>query len=317
MLDPLGLVDAVVVAAPAPVAARLLRYVAPGAADAAAGIELSSSAVVALSLPPDTALPDNSGILVATGEPLRAKAFTLSSRKWPHLAERKTALVRASFGKFGDDAPLRWSDAELIAAATEDLATVTGVPITPIEAVVQRWPGGLAQYAPGHTDRVAEIDRAVAELDGLAVAGANQRRGGGGAGGPGARAGPPPPRRPRDTPSASASRANRATDNPVRPFSTALRVAGLTSMRRASSRNDSPAARRAARIASCGGSVGRSSMCSEYPNTPRPRSTAFETGLRAHLTRNRYRWDCSLGAIVRSPDSGPPYREEELRCRST
>ncbi|WP_280500891.1 protoporphyrinogen oxidase [Nocardia farcinica] len=175
VLDPLGLVDAVVVAAPAPVAARLLRYVAPGAADAAAGIELSSSAVVALSLPPDTALPDNSGILVATGEPLRAKAFTLSSRKWPHLAERKTALVRASFGKFGDDAPLRWSDAELIAAATEDLATVTGVPITPVEAVVQRWPGGLAQYAPGHTDRVAEIDRAVAELDGLAVAGAYLR----------------------------------------------------------------------------------------------------------------------------------------------
>ncbi|MET7769799.1 protoporphyrinogen oxidase [Nocardia sp. NPDC005366] len=172
VVDPIGAVDAVVLATPAPVAARLLRTVAPAAAAAAAGIEVSSSVVVALSLPRNTALPDNSGILVATGEPLRAKAFTLSSRKWPHLAARETALVRASFAKFGDDAPLSWTDDELIAAASEDLATVTGIPIDPLEAVVQRWPGGLAQYAPGHLDRVAEIESATAEFDDLAIAGA-------------------------------------------------------------------------------------------------------------------------------------------------
>lgn len=171
VLDPIGLVDAVVLAVPAPVAARLLRYVAPGAAAAASGIELSSSAVVAMALPAGTALPDNSGILVATGEGLRAKAFTLSSRKWPHLAERQDMLVRASFGRFGDDSPLSWPDEELIAAATEDLATVTGASIAPVTAVVQRWRGGLAQYAPGHLDRIAEIETATAELDGVAIAG--------------------------------------------------------------------------------------------------------------------------------------------------
>lgn len=172
VVDPLGAVDAVVVATPAPVAARLLHYAAPVAADAAAGIELSSSALVALALPRDTALPDNSGILVATGEPLRAKAFTLSSRKWPHLAQRDVALVRASFGRFGDASALTWSDDELIAAAVTDLSTVTGLPITPLEAVVQRWPGGLPQYAPGHTERIATLESAIAPLDGLAVAGA-------------------------------------------------------------------------------------------------------------------------------------------------
>ncbi|MDO3648976.1 protoporphyrinogen oxidase [Nocardia mangyaensis] len=172
VVDPLGAVDAVVLATPAPVTARLLHYAAPVAAEAAAGIELSSSALVALALPRDTALPDNSGILVATGEPLRAKAFTLSSRKWPHLAERDVALVRASFGRFGDESPLTWSDDELIAAAVTDLSTVTGLPVTPLEAVVQRWPGGLPQYAPGHTDRIATLESAIAPLDGLAVAGA-------------------------------------------------------------------------------------------------------------------------------------------------
>ncbi|WP_433203933.1 protoporphyrinogen oxidase [Nocardia sp. CA-107356] len=172
VLEPVGAVDAVVLATPAPVTANLLRPFAPAAASAAAGIELSSSVVVALGLPRDTALPQNSGILVATGEPLRAKAFTLSSRKWTHLAERETAAVRASFGKFGDDSSQTWSDADLIAAATEDLATVTGVTIAPTAALVQRWPGGLAQYAPGHLDRVAEIESATAGVDGLALAGA-------------------------------------------------------------------------------------------------------------------------------------------------
>ncbi|WP_024805921.1 protoporphyrinogen oxidase [Nocardia sp. BMG51109] len=171
-LDPFGEVDAVIVATPAPAAAALVRAAAPEAAQAMARIELSSSAVVALALPVDTPLPDNSGILVATGEPLRAKAFTLSSRKWPHLAERDVALVRASFGRSGDDTPLSWSDEQLIAAAAEDLCTVTGIESTPSAARVQRWPGGLPQYAPGHTELVAAIESAVAGVPGLAVAGA-------------------------------------------------------------------------------------------------------------------------------------------------
>ncbi|GAB4584979.1 protoporphyrinogen oxidase [Nocardia sp. IFM 10818] len=171
-LDPVGAVDAVILATPAPVTATLLREIAPAAAELAAGIDLSSSAVVALALPRDTALPDNSGILVATGEPLRAKAFTLSSRKWPHLAERDVALVRASFGRFGDDAALSWPDSDLITAAVEDLTTVTGAEIHPIQALVQRWVGGLPQYAPGHTARTADLRSATADLEGIALAGA-------------------------------------------------------------------------------------------------------------------------------------------------
>ncbi|BEK94819.1 protoporphyrinogen oxidase [Nocardia seriolae] len=171
-LDPVGEVDAVILATPAPVTAELLRGVAPEAAALAAGIELASSAVVAMALPAETALPDNSGILVATGEPLRAKAFTLSSRKWPHLAARDVALVRASFGRFGDDSPLSWPDDDLIEAAVEDLATVTGLEIRPLRTFVQRWPGGLPQYAPGHTTRIADLRSATADLPGLALAGA-------------------------------------------------------------------------------------------------------------------------------------------------
>ncbi|MFD6354171.1 protoporphyrinogen oxidase [Nocardia tengchongensis] len=170
-IDPIGDVDAVILATPAPEAARLLHDVAPFAAALAGGIELASSAVVALALPVDTALPDNSGILVATGEPLRAKAFTLSSRKWPHLAGRDVALVRASFGRYGDDSTQAWSDDDLVTAAVQDLTTVTGADIRPLRAVVQRWPGGLPQYAPGHVSRILELRSATTDLPGLALAG--------------------------------------------------------------------------------------------------------------------------------------------------
>ncbi|WP_157554975.1 protoporphyrinogen oxidase [Nocardia crassostreae] len=171
-LDPLGVVDGVILAVPAPATAALLREIAPAAADLVGGIDLASSAVVALALPRETALPDNSGILVATGESLRAKAFTLSSRKWPHLAERDVALVRASFGRFGDASPLSWPDSALIAAAVEDLTAVTGAEIRPSRAIVQRWVGGLPQYAPGHTARIAELRSATADLEGIALAAA-------------------------------------------------------------------------------------------------------------------------------------------------
>lgn len=170
--DPVGLMDGIVLAVPAPQLADLLAEIAPGAAAAAGRIPLASSAVVALALPAAADLPQNSGILVATDASLAAKAFTLSSRKWPHLAGRDVAVVRASFGRFGDAGIVDAPDADLVAAARRDLGTVTGVTDEPVAARVQRWYGGLPQYGPGHLDRVAEIERDVAGLDGVEVSGA-------------------------------------------------------------------------------------------------------------------------------------------------
>ena len=95
-------------------------------------MKLAASAVVGLKFESDTdpagnALPQNSGILVATDQnDVHAKAFTLSSRKWPHLAERGGALVRASFGRFGDDAIVRAEEDDLVDYALDDLQRLTG-----------------------------------------------------------------------------------------------------------------------------------------------------------------------------------------------
>jgi protoporphyrinogen/coproporphyrinogen III oxidase len=168
--------DAVLLAVPAPAARRLLGDVAPPAAKALALVELASMVIVAMALPADVALPDASGVLVASGErradgtPFTAKGFTFSSRKWPHLGGGEV-LVRGSAGRHGEVESLRVPDAELAAAVRADLAELTGVTAEPVRTVVTRWGGGLPQYGVGHVELVDTVEHAVAKVPRLAIAG--------------------------------------------------------------------------------------------------------------------------------------------------
>lgn len=158
---------AVVIATPAPQAAGLLSTAAPRAAAAAARIPVASSAVLAMAVPAGTPLPPQSGVLVATGEDLHAKAITLTTRKWG--ARGPAELVRMSFGRFGDDLARSASDERLRAWAIEDLRTVFGIAAEPIDILVHRWIDALPQYGPGHATLAAAVRAALPP--GLAVAG--------------------------------------------------------------------------------------------------------------------------------------------------
>ncbi|EIE99597.1 protoporphyrinogen oxidase [Saccharomonospora glauca] len=171
--------DAVVLAVPPPAASRLLASVAPEAAAAYGEMELASMAVVALALPPGTELPPTSGVLIgerelrSDGSRFTAKAFTFSARKWAHHGEEGgPLLVRGSVGRFGEARSLQVADDVLVTRVRSDLAELTGITAEPVDTYVMRWGGGLPQYGVGHAERVARIERAVARLDGLAVAGA-------------------------------------------------------------------------------------------------------------------------------------------------
>ncbi|MGC7098867.1 protoporphyrinogen oxidase [Amycolatopsis lurida] len=172
--------DAVLLAVPAPAARRLLDGVAPAASAAYGRVELASMAVIGLALPPGTELPDASGVLVGAserredGRPFAVKAFTFSARKWAHHGGDEV-LLRGSVGRFREPGALHADDDELVRLVLDDLAELTGVRAEPVDSVVTRWGGGLPQYGAGHTGLVASIDRAVAELPGLEVAGATLR----------------------------------------------------------------------------------------------------------------------------------------------
>lgn len=173
--------DRVLVATPAPTAARLLPNMAPDAGTRLKGVKLAASAVVGLKFesdtdPSGTSLPQNSGILVATDQDdVHAKAFTLSSRKWPHLAERGGALVRASFGRFGDDAIVRAEEDDLVDYALDDLQYLTGFDgraAGVAEIFTQRWFGGLPRFDATHLGTVAAVRDALSQSPGVDVTGA-------------------------------------------------------------------------------------------------------------------------------------------------
>lgn len=173
------LADAVVLATPAAPAARLLAEVAPLAASQLATIETASVVVVTFAFraadAPALAATDSSGFLVPPVEALRIKASTFSFAKWGWVraAGDGLLLMRTSLGRHGEEVALQATDEELVAWSRADLAAVAGLAADPADTHVQRWGGGLPQYALGHVDRVARVRAAVAAVPGLAVCGAS------------------------------------------------------------------------------------------------------------------------------------------------
>ena len=166
--------DDLIVATPAATTARLLRTVAPVAADELALIESASVAVVALAMPASTvAHIESSGFLVPPIERTGVKAATFSWAKWDWVrnagggrgAGAELALLRASWGRHREEWVLQHTDDELIALTLQDLARACGIAGPVIDAHVQRWGGGLPQYAVGHLSRVTRVRDAVAGVN--------------------------------------------------------------------------------------------------------------------------------------------------------
>jgi oxygen-dependent protoporphyrinogen oxidase len=53
-------------------------------------------------------------------------------------------------------------DDDLVAALVADLRATMGLRADPVEARLTRWPSSFPQPRPGHLDRVAAVERALA-----------------------------------------------------------------------------------------------------------------------------------------------------------
>ena len=176
MAGPVGaveevLVDAVVVATPAPATARLLAEVAPDAAFALAGIDYASVALVTVVLEEQVELA-GSGFLVPPVDGRFVKAATFSSNKWAWVGASGRTVLRASVGRAGESVALQTGDADLVERVVADLAEALGPLPRPADTHVQRWGGALPQYEVGHLERVATVRSSVAGVRGLEVCGA-------------------------------------------------------------------------------------------------------------------------------------------------
>jgi len=168
--------DAVVIAAPAPVAAALLAAIDPESARLLAGIEYASSATVTLAyraaeLPPLAGF----GFVVPAIERRALLACTYASRKFPGRAPADHELVRGFVGGALRPDVAALDDAALVETVRRELADLVGIRATPELVRVQRHSATMPQYTVGHLDRIAAIESRVAQLPRFALAGAAYR----------------------------------------------------------------------------------------------------------------------------------------------
>ena len=165
--------DAVIVALPAPAAARVLERGRADVAAALRGVNHASVVTVTMAFP-KMAL-NGSGFLVPRVDGHLLTACTWLSAKWAHLDAGPHTLVRASAGRFGDDRALHLDDGALVERVHGELVDAMGLKHDPIESRVDRWHDAFPQYEVGHADRVVRIEAALHELPGVVVAGAAYR----------------------------------------------------------------------------------------------------------------------------------------------
>ena len=165
--------DAVIVATPAPGAAALLAPLDPPLAADLAAIELGSTATVTLGYrAADVPRPlDATGYVVPRVEGRPALACTWVSSKFAGRAPAGTALFRLFFGGTRRPELVDLPDDALVALARAELGEVLGVAGTPTLVRIVRWKRAMPQYHVGHLARVERIERRVAALPWLALAG--------------------------------------------------------------------------------------------------------------------------------------------------
>jgi len=169
--------DRVIVATEAYVAARLLRYTDPTLATLLEEIPYASSATVSFGYRRrDIPHPlDGFGFVVPQIERRALLAGTFSSVKYPGRAAEGHVLMRCFIGGALNEQVLELDDAALVARARQELAEALGVTAAPVLTRTSRWPKAMPQYHVGHLGRIEAIERRLAALPGLDLAGGAYR----------------------------------------------------------------------------------------------------------------------------------------------
>jgi oxygen-dependent protoporphyrinogen oxidase len=165
--------DAVIFATPARNAAALLQRVNEQIATDLRATPYSSSVTVTMGYAASHLhnLPPGFGFLVPRTEKRRMLACTFVHNKFPNRSPADKALIRCFLGGASDEAVLGLSDEEILAIVRRELKEIIKLDAEPLFTRVYRWRGAMAQYAPGHLDRVARIEQLVQNTPGLALAG--------------------------------------------------------------------------------------------------------------------------------------------------
>jgi len=169
--------DAVVLAIPAGLAAPMVAPLDDVVAGALRAVPTSSLAVVAMGYDVRAigSAPNGFGFLVPRGQDLRILGCLCDSSIFPHRAPDGKVLLRAMIGGAHDPQAVGLADDELLAVASREVAKAMGFTAEPERHWIFRHRLGISQYAVGHLERLALIERRLASWPGLFLAGQSYR----------------------------------------------------------------------------------------------------------------------------------------------
>ncbi len=165
--------DAVVLAAPAFVSARLLQPWSATAADALAKVPYAGVHVITAGY--DQSQVSRSlegfGALIPRSERIRVLGSLWNSSTFERRAPDGSVLMTTMVGGAHDAPASKLSEDELVALLTREVHPMYGIKGDPKHLRVFRWPAGIPQYELGHLDRVAQVEQELAKIPGLFVTG--------------------------------------------------------------------------------------------------------------------------------------------------
>lgn len=165
--------DAVVVAAPARAAARLVEPIDNELSQSLTRIHHSGCCIVSLAYRrSQVAHPlDGFGFVVPAIENRQILSGSFSSVKYPGRAPAGHVLIRVFIGGALQEELLHWTDDQLVEIAQRELADLLGIQGGPLLHRLARLPGSMPQYYVGHRERVAAIHERAAAAGGLFLTG--------------------------------------------------------------------------------------------------------------------------------------------------
>ncbi|MBK9144091.1 MAG: protoporphyrinogen oxidase [Candidatus Melainabacteria bacterium] len=173
----LGSFDAVIGCLPAQVSASLFSEVDRDLSEALSEIQAASSVVINLVFPAGSieSKVEGFGFVIPHNEVRSIIACSFTSNKFPERYGEDVHVLRAFLGGVRNEGVVEKSDDDLVALALGDLRDYLGISESPLISRVRRYRKSMPQYLVGHQERVERIERALAGLPGLFLAGSSYR----------------------------------------------------------------------------------------------------------------------------------------------
>jgi protoporphyrinogen/coproporphyrinogen III oxidase len=165
--------DSVIFATPARIASKMLAEIDAQLSEDLGKVEYSSSVTVTLGYEREQLkkCPPGFGFLIPRSEGTRMLATTFVHTKFPFRAPDNKALVRCFLGGANDQGVLKMSDEEITAVVRKELKQLAGLEAAPWFVKVYRWDRSMAQYTPGHLERIERIGATLKQMQNLSIAG--------------------------------------------------------------------------------------------------------------------------------------------------